>query len=343
MEGNAPGSYPATIDVPVGKHIQIEAVPDAGYCFVEWSGHLDGNDNPTSIRVVRSLNIAAHFVPCANKFTSDDEVLSVTIPDGTHALDGDGNPFANVEFVGTETTPGPLDGFQTIGFPYQLGPSGATFDQPVTLSWNYALADIPEGVDEEDMVLAYYDEAGSQWVELPSDVDSGNQVITTLLDHFSTFAIIASPHQPTPATFVISSLGISPTEANSGDPVSIEVLLTNNGEEKGSYAVTLKLNGVVEERKEIALDGGASEMVAFTTSQDEIDTHSVDINGLAGSFRVETAPSPCQVANTQVANTLPPDEPRPWFIWIIAAAIASAVAIPLVLRRRRASGGKTSC
>ena len=187
-------------------------------------------------------------------------------------------------------------------------------------------------------MLACYDEDGSQWVELPSDVDSGNQVVTALLDHFSTFAIIASPRQPTPATFATSSLGISPTEANSGDPVTIEVLVANNGEEKGSYAVTLKLNGVVEERKEIALVGGDNEMVAFTTSQDEIDTYIVDVNGLTGSFRVEAAPSSCQVA-----NTLPPDEPRPWLIWIIAAAIASAVAIPLVLRRRRASGGKTNC
>ena len=183
-------------------------------------------------------------------------------------------------------------------------------------------------------MLACYDEDGSRWVELPSDVDSGNQVITALLDHFSTFAITASPRQPTPATFAIKSLGIFPTEANSGDPVTIEVLLTNNGEEKGSYALILKLDGVVEEGKEIALVGGASEMVAFTTSQDEIDTYIVDVNGLTGSFRVEAAP-----VSYPPANTLPPDEPRPWLIWIIAAAIASAVAVPLVLRRHRAAAG----
>jgi len=338
VEGNAPGSYPSTIDVPVGKHLQIEAVPAAGYCFVEWSGHLDGNDNPTSVRSVRNINIAAHFAPCVSKFTSDDEALSVTVPDGTNALDGDGNPLTNIEFVAKEIMPGLLDGCQNIGFPYQLGPGGATFDQPVTLSWNYDLADIPDGVDEEDMVLACYDEDGSRWVELPSDVDSGNQVITALLYHFSTFAITASPRQPTPATFAIKSLGISPTEANSGDPVTIEVLIANNGEEKGSYEITLKLNGVVEEEKEIALVGEASEVVAFITSQDESDTYSVDVNGLTGSFRVEAAPT-----SYPPANTLPPDEPRPWLIWIIAAAIASAVAIPLVLRRRRATGGKTNC
>lgn len=339
MEGNAPSSYPAAIDAPVGKHLQVEAVPAAGYCFVEWSGHLDGDDNPTSIRVVRNVDISAHFAPCTSKFTSDDEMLSVTVPDGTNALDREGNPLTNIEFIAQETTPGLPDGSQVIGFPYQLGPGGATFDQPVTLSWNYNLADIPEGVDEEDMVLAYYDEDVSQWLELPSDVDSGNQVITAWLDHFSTFAITAPPHQPTPAAFAISSLGISPTESSSGDPVIIQVLMTNQGEEEGSYAVTLKLNGVVEERKEIALVGGASAMVVFTTAQDEIDTYMVDVNGLTGSFMLEAAPSSYPVVDTLP----PPNETSPWLIWVIAAAIAGAVAVPLVLRRRRARGVRTNC
>jgi len=109
-------------------------------------------------------------------------------------------------------------------------------------------------VAEEDLVLAWYDEAGDKWVELDGVVDTGNNTITASIEHFTTFAIIGvvippEPLEPAlapaPAAFTPSSLSISPVEVNIGDEVTISLFVVNTGGKSGSYEVTLKIDGVV--------------------------------------------------------------------------------------------------
>ncbi|GAI86393.1 unnamed protein product, partial [marine sediment metagenome] len=45
---------------------------------------------------------------------------------------------------------------------------------------------------EEDLVLAYYDEAAGEWLELDCVVDTENNIITASVPHFTTFAIIGA-------------------------------------------------------------------------------------------------------------------------------------------------------
>jgi hypothetical protein len=320
VEGNAPDSYPDTIDVTFGTRLHVEAIAEPGYHFVEWSGHLSGSENPTSLRVISTgTRIKAHFLPNVSEFTSEDEVLNVTIPKGTVALDEDGGPLIDLEFIVEETPPSLPSGANLIGLAYDIEPGGATFDHEVTLSWSYDPADIPAGVAEEDLVVACYDETAGEWSELPSEVDKADNIVTAFVEHFSIFAILGfavPPSPPIPATFTISSLSVSPLDVSVGEAASISVLAANTGEEAGSCMVTLKINEVVTETKEITLAGGASETVTFSVSQDEADTYLVDVNGLIGSFVAQES-ALVSLSSEAIAPPTPPP-----------ASSSEAIALP---------------
>ena len=145
VDGDTPcslNSYPEAVDAETGDNVLFEAIPESGYHFVNWSGEpiWDGEstsiDNPTEVRVINAMDITAYFAADSNEFISEDEIISITIPDGATALDGEGNPLTEVEFVAIESVPDPPEDTSIIGLPYQLGPDGATFDPPVTLTWN---------------------------------------------------------------------------------------------------------------------------------------------------------------------------------------------------------------
>jgi len=265
--------------------------------------------------------------------TSEDGNMTLTIEEGTIALDEDGDPLSTLTLDVDVSPPDPPEDAHIIGLAYDFGPDGATFDPPITMTYTLDLDDLPEGVDPENLVIAYWD--GDEWVELDSDVDVENNTITieAEVEHFTTFAVIAMPPPAlAPAVFTSSSLSISPLEVDTGQTVTISISVANTGEEEGSYTVTLKLNGVVEETREITLAGGSSETVTFTTAKDEAGTYSVDIDGLTGSFTVrEVAPPPPALPVT------PPPAEINWAIWgtIIGVAVFLAIFIPIRLRRRK--------
>jgi hypothetical protein len=341
IDGIAPDEYPYGFPRESDSTIKIEAVPEEGYHFVEWD--TIGKQNPKRVIVKRDMSITALFVPDVTRFTSLDETVHVIIPDGVIALDGEGNPLTDVEFVAAESVPDPPENASIIGLPYQLGPDGATFDPPVTLTWSYKPADIPDGVAEEELVIAHYDEGADEWQELEFEVDPGSHTLTAYIDHFSTFAVIAFSASPPPpvtpaasAAFTLSSLSISPPEVSAGEAVTISVFLVNAGEAAGSYTATLKINGVAAETREVSLVGGTSETVTFTTSQGEAGAYSIEVNGLPGSFTVKEGASP-----PIAAAPAPPGERNWWLTRGVIITIAAAIAIPLAIRwwRRRGDCG----
>ncbi|MBA7600956.1 hypothetical protein ES703_08019 [subsurface metagenome] len=131
--------------------------------------------------------------------TSEDGMLTFTIPKGTIALDEDGKRLKGLEAAVDESPPDPPEDAHIIGLPYDFGPEGATFDPPITFTWSYDPDALPEGVAEEDLVLAWYDEAAGEWVELECVVDTENDTITASVPHFTTFAIIGAVTPPPPA------------------------------------------------------------------------------------------------------------------------------------------------
>jgi len=109
------------------------------------------------------------------------------------------------------------------------------------------------------------------------------------------------------------ALSISPSEVGFGEEVSISVTLINTGDVEETYEVVLKIDGIVEDTKEVTIGAGTSKTVTFTTSRDVAGTYAVSAGGLSGSFVVrEGAPS--------VLN---------W--WLIGGIIAAVVAAATVV------------
>ncbi|HUV46243.1 MAG TPA: hypothetical protein VMW45_04165, partial [Dehalococcoidia bacterium] len=65
-----------------------------------------------------------------------------------------------------------------------------------TITFIYDPDDLPEGVDEGDLVIAFYDEEAGEWVELVCVVDTVNNTITASVSHFTTFTIIGAVTPP---------------------------------------------------------------------------------------------------------------------------------------------------
>jgi len=242
--------------------------------------------------------------------TSDDGDLTITIPAGTIVKDEDGDCLEDLEIAVDENPEcPPLEGEHIIGLPYSFEPSGATFDPPFEVTWSYDEADIPEGVAEEDLCLAYCNEDTREWVVIGCDPDIEDNEFTFDMEHFTTYAIIGFTVPPEPAAFTPSSLTISPSEVDIDETVNISISVANTGGQAGSYTVTLKIDGVLEETKEVTVVAGASTGVTFTTAKDEAGTYSVDVNGLTGSFEVmEVVVPPAPAAFTPSSLSISPAE-----------------------------------
>jgi len=67
----------------------------------------------------------------------------------------------------------------------------------VPVTFPYDPADIPEGIAEEDLTIAYYDAAAGDWVVLEGIiVDTVANTISGELSHFTAFAVVSAgvPH-----------------------------------------------------------------------------------------------------------------------------------------------------
>jgi len=242
------------------------------------------------------------FITSSGKFVvsvvakSEDGICKLSIPRDTISLKTNGQRPTKITIVKISVPHGAPQNMSTIGNAYDLGPDGLTFDPPVTLTFTYDPASLPEGINEENLVIAYYDATAGKWVELKCVVDAANNKITASVSHFTTFAIIGAitppPPLPAPAEFAVSGLAVSPGEVYAGESVSIRVLVANTGGESGSCNVTLKINGTVEEVKDVTVSAGLSKEVTFSVARDSVDIYSVDVNGLIGSFTVKEKPAP---------------------------------------------------
>jgi len=87
-----------------------------------------------------------------------------------------------------------------IGLAYDFGPEGATFDPPLSITLEYDPALCPEGVAEENLVIAYYDVEMGKWVDLGHVVvDKETHRITAQVSHFTVFAILGKAALTSPS------------------------------------------------------------------------------------------------------------------------------------------------
>jgi len=137
---------------------------------------------------------AAPVLPVA--VTAPDERVSLSIPADTVIHKADGTPVSASEITVTESvSPPPApEALNVIGLAYDFEPSGIIFDTPIELVFTYDDMDIPEGVSESDLVVAFYDESLQEWVELDCVVDVETNTITASVSHFTAFAVLC--HRP---------------------------------------------------------------------------------------------------------------------------------------------------
>ncbi|GAI77910.1 unnamed protein product, partial [marine sediment metagenome] len=246
-----------------------------------------------------------------------------------------------ITMVIMDEPPPPPEEAEIVGLAYDFGPDGATFDPPITLEYTYDPADFPEGVAEEDLVIAMWDEELGEWVELPCTVDPVTHTITASVSHFTTFAVIARrpvppPPPPAPAAFSVSNLTIQPLEVQPKEAVTITVLVANTGGTEGSYSVVLKINGVKEAEKSLTVAAGKSQVVSFSVSKEEARTYSVVVDGLSSFFRVVgpvLPPTPPPPAPVPVPEVKPPF-PWPLVGGIIGGVVVVGLCVFFWIRRR---------
>ena len=101
--------------------------------------------------------------------------------------------------------------------------------------------------------------------------------------------------------FELSGLSIEPSEVKEGETVTISVDCRNVDISPISQSVVLKINNAVENEKTVTLDSDESVTVSFEVSATEEGTHSVDVDGLSGSFEVRKPSFPQAAVVTAAA------------------------------------------
>lgn len=275
--------------------------------------------------------------------TSEDGKLTIIIEEETVALDEVGEPLETLEVEVDESPPAPPANTQVIGLAYDFGPDGATFDPPLTLTFEYEESEIPDDANEDDLVIAYWDEEDEEWVELDCTVDPVTNTITAEVSHFTVFAIIARPtltatvvtSPPEPAAFSVSTLTVQPAEAKPKEPVTITVLVANTGGTKGSHTVVLEINGLREAVQSVMVTAGRSEIVTFSVTRDEVGTYSVVVEDLNASFTVVAPLSQPPTAAPPAPPAPPVTTPTNWPLigGIIVGVIVVGLLVFLLVRR----------
>jgi len=106
-----------------------------------------------------------------------------------------------------------------VGPIINLGPSGTTFNKPITVQVPYSPGAVPEGMV---VMLAYYDEVKKSWMPLPTiSVDRVRGVVIGQVTHFTLFAAVAF-RIVTPVTIVTTTT--IPTVVTS--PITTTVVTT---------------------------------------------------------------------------------------------------------------------
>ncbi len=135
-------------------------------------------------------------VQTTTQLSTADAKATLVVEKGTKILDGEGKPTADLIANAVAEPPAPPAGTNIVAA-YDFGPDGATFDPAIALVMPYDPATLPEGTDETMLQIAWWN--GSEWVILPSTVDTQAKTVTAYVSHFTNFALVAEkPVEVTP-------------------------------------------------------------------------------------------------------------------------------------------------
>ncbi|MFC2019367.1 cohesin domain-containing protein [Chloroflexota bacterium] len=265
---------------------------------------------------------------------STDGQARLTISKDTVGLSGEAEPVSEISVAVVSAPPAPPDEHSIVGSVYDLGPSGATFSRPITLSLSYTPSDVPDDASENDLFIAYWSANTAAFVVLDgSTVDIENNTVTAGINHFTPFAILAYipgdyTAPPTPAAFSVSDLLIFPSEVAIGEKVTVSAVITNSGTSGGQYESTLNIDEKVEATRTVEVAAGASKQITFTVSRAVAGSYTVNIDRLSDTFAVKA--NPPLIPPSAPAEPAPA-EPSTAINWPVLGSVIGAVAIALGL------------
>jgi hypothetical protein len=114
------------------------------------------------------------------------------------------------------------------------------------------------------------------------------------------FTVAAPSELPGPAVFAVKSLSLHPGVADLGQNVVISVEVQNTGGSSGPQSLSLKIDGVVVETREVTVAPRSSTTVDFTYSAKTTGVKNVNVAGTIGRFTVR----PFSSASGWLANQL---------------------------------------
>ncbi|MFC1981733.1 CARDB domain-containing protein [Chloroflexota bacterium] len=279
---------------PAGTVVDLLAVPQSGYKFVNWTGNVG---------TVANVNAADTTITMNGTYSITANFALITPPPS------DGPPTGG---VGGRDNTAPV--ISNIG----LGPEGIT-ETTAEICWTtneastsqteywyiicsqestHAFSPVTETYTKDHCVVLTGLIPGTTYhYRVISKDASGNKKVSGEY----TFTTLGKA----PGKYTVSQLKISPAEVYIGEEVTISVLVTNDSN-LATYTASLKIKGAVEDTQSVEI-ACTSKTITFTTSKTEPGTYSVNVNGLSGSFMVMAAP-PAPAAFTVSSLSISPEE-----------------------------------
>lgn len=133
---------------------------------------------------------------------------NIDILAGTVLKTAEGSALTSIAMSEPDSLPPPPPGANIITA-QELGPSGATFNPSITLMLTFDPAELPAGVSEDDLTIAYWD--GVVWIPLETTIDLNASLMSVQVNHFTVFGILAKLPATTPAIPTTPAASITPT------------------------------------------------------------------------------------------------------------------------------------
>ena len=213
-----PNSTSANTDTPAAKPAAAPVSANSSGGSVSWSQGGGGVVGDGKMIYGFGILIDANgFIYDNLEYVSFDNLANLKIAYGTIALTKAGNPLKTFNLNDMAEPDKPQDGAVLIGAEYDFEPEGATFSPGVPLTITYYPDTFPEDITEDMLSIGLWDEATEAYIPLASTLDVKKHEITTVINHFSRYAIIAVPlPEDTAAPDTITPQ----TNGNSSHPVT---------------------------------------------------------------------------------------------------------------------------
>ena len=204
-------------------------------------------DNPTGVPVTVEGEVVG---PSGADLTSEDGLLSLTIPAGALAKDVP----INIEALPTDQWTGFLAGLDPAAIVYSLEPSGLTFDQPVAFQMSMEIETGEDGSVVPPLAFVINGDGNGELIDLDVqlDNDSGIAILSGTIEHFSMIVVFDGG-------LAVGLEQVNPKERNIGSPWEAGVVVRNITKKPAGVELSIAVNTIrYESLGEVEVVGASS-------------------------------------------------------------------------------------